>query len=245
MTYVLPDKSLLEERSSDLEDNNKYYSLSKLTFKKDLNKKLLFPIGLNSEDKYYIDLENKSSILILGETGSGKSVLLNSIIISMLLKNTPDELKFLFIDPREVELSCYNDIPHMIKPVIDSKEVALFELENIQKELEDRQDLFMDAKARNIEEYNAKSEEKLPHIVIAIDEAAELLEDKDFEKIMFEIVNDGYRYGIHTIMATSSHLKEKLSLFFIRAFNYVITYDLANKEQADYIKINEADLLAV
>jgi S-DNA-T family DNA segregation ATPase FtsK/SpoIIIE len=245
MSYILPDKSLLEEKSSDLEDNTNYYSLSKLTYKKDLNKKLLFPIGLNSEDKYFIDLEKKSSILILGETGSGKTVLLNSIIISMLLKNTPDELKFLFIDPRGVELSPYNNIPHMIKPTINNKEEALFELENIKKELENRQDLLLDAKARNIGEYNELSPNKIPHIVIAIDEAAELMEDKGFEKMMFEIINDGYRYGIHTIMATSSSLKERLSLFFIRAFNYVITYDLADKEQALYVKINEADLLTV
>ena len=72
-----------------------------------------------------------------------------------------------------------------------------------------------------------------------------IIGDKNFEDIMLEMITEGYRYGIHIIMATSSNLRNKLSTFFIRAFNYVLTFDLASKEQSDYIKINEADLLTV
>ena len=245
MSYVLPNKSLLEETSPEINEDSKYYNLSRITFKKDLDNKLLFPVGLNSEDKYFIDLEHRSSMLILGETGSGKSVFLNSIIISLLLKNNPDELKFLFIDPRGAELGLYNEIPHMLKPVIRTKEQALYELKSIAKELKKRQELFVENDVSNIGDYNDRWDKALPHIIIIIDEASGIIGEKNFEDIMLEMITEGYRYGIHIIMATSSNLRNKLSTFFIRAFNYVLTFDLASKEQSDYIKINEADLLTV
>lgn len=245
MAYILPDKSLLEEKSPDIEDIEKYYSLSKITFKKDLDSKLLFPVGLNTEDKYYIDFENRSSLLITGETGSGKSVFINSIIVSLLLKNTPDELKFLFIDPRGAELGIYNGIPHLLKPVIRTKQQALYELESLAKELKKRQDMFVENDVSNIGDYNDRWDKPLPHIIAVIDEAANIIDDNDFERTIFEMITDGYRYGIHIIMATSSYLRNRLTSFFIRSFNYVITFDLAMQEQADFVKIDGADLLTV
>ena len=245
MGYILPNKDLLEERSSLLDEDKKYYSLSKLTFKKDLDKKLLFPIGINSEDKYYVDLEEKTSMLILGETGSGKSNLLNTIVISYLLKNTPDELKFIFVDPRGVEFNAYNTIPHLLKPVITDTNRSIEELKEIKKEMYKRRDLFVDNMVKTISVYNEMFEDKIPHIVVIIDEFSDLLNYKNFEHDFLELITDGYRYGIHIIMTTNANLKNKLSTFFITAFNYVVTYDLALKEQADYIKIDEADLLTI
>ena len=245
MSYKLPDKSLLEERSSELSDDSKYYNLSKITYKKDLDNKLLFPVGINPDDKYYIDLEHKSGLLILGETGSGKSVFINSIIISLLLKNTPEDLKFLFIDPRGAELGLYNGIPHLLKNVIRTREQALYELEKLSDEIDKRQKMFVEAGVKWINNYNERCEKKLPHIIVVIDEATDIISNKHFEDIILQPITDGYRYGIHIIMATNSSLKEKLSTFLIRAFDYVLTFDLASKEQADYIKINEADLLTV
>lgn len=245
MSYVLPDKSLLEERSPEIDDNKKYYNLSKITFKKDLDNKLLFPVGVNPDDKYYIDMQNRSSMLILGETGSGKSIFINSIIISLLLKNTPDELKLLFIDPRGAELGLYSGIPHLLKPVVRTKEQSLFELKKLLKELKNRENKLIEKNVKNIGDYNEISDDKMPHIVAIIDEAANIIADKNFEDIMIELLTVGYRCGIHVIISTNSYLRDQLSKFIINAFDYVLTFDLAMQEQADYISINEADLLTV
>ena len=225
MAYKLPDKSLLEEKSPELDDK-RYYNLGKITFKKDLDNKLLFPIGLNTEDKYYIDLSEKSSMLIIGETGSGKSIFLNSIIISLLLKNNPDELKILF------------------KP-ISSKADSLWELDKIKKELNRRRELFINSDVKNINSYNDIVEEKLPRIIVIVDEAIDIIEDKDFEDNLLELITDGSRYGIHMIIATSSYLRKRLSTFFLRSFNYILSFDLASPELADYVKISGADLLTI
>lgn len=244
MAYKLPDKTLLEETNPEL-DNKKYYSLAKITFKKDLDNKLLFPIGQNSDDKYYVDLEEKSSMLIIGETGSGKSVYLHSIIISLLLKNTPNELKFVFIDPRGVEFKVYENIPHLLTKPISSKADSLWELDKIKKELDKRRELFIASEVKNIKSYNEKVEDKLPRIMVMVDEAIDIIEDKDFEDNLLELITDGSRYGIHIIIATSSYLRKRLSTFFLRSFNYILSFDLASPELADYVKISGADLLTV
>ena len=245
MKYKLPDKSLLEEKSAEIIDNKYYYNLSKLIFKKDLDKKLLFPVGINSEDKYFIDLKEKSSMFITGETGSGKSMFLNSIIISLLLKNTPDELMFLFVDPRKVELLPYEKLPHTLSDIASSKEEGLGLIKSLKKELEKRQSLFLQNNVKTIDDFNEITNNKLPHIIMIIDEATDLIKDKHFEDKLIEIINDGYRYGIHIIISTSSYLKDDLSKFFLNSMNYIVTFDLATKENADYIKIKEADLLTV
>ena len=119
--YVMPSKDLLIKNSErdDLED--RYYRLSKLLFKKDLNEKLLVPIGIDDKkEKCFVDLSEISTMLIGGETGSGKSVLIDSIIVSLLLKNTPDNLKFVFIDPKKIELFEYDGIPHIIDSYFDT-----------------------------------------------------------------------------------------------------------------------------
>ena len=244
MAYKLPDKSLLEEKSPELDDK-RYYNLGKITFKKDLDNKLLFPIGLNTEDKYYIDLSEKSSMLIIGETGSGKSIFLNSIIISLLLKNNPDELKILFIDPRGVEFKPYENIPHLLAKPISSKADSLWELDKIKKELNRRRELFINSDVKNINSYNDIVEEKLPRIIVIVDEAIDIIEDKDFEDNLLELITDGSRYGIHMIIATSSYLRKRLSTFFLRSFNYILSFDLASPELADYVKISGADLLTI
>ena len=108
MNYIYPNKQILEKRSSELGNAERYYSLSKMIFERDFKEKLLFPLGIDNEkEKYYINLIDKSGLFISGETGSGKSIFLNDIVISLLLKNSPEELQLVFVDPRNVEFNNY------------------------------------------------------------------------------------------------------------------------------------------
>ncbi len=246
MSYILPNKDLLEKNSKEIEGEDRYYNLSKLVYKKDNEKKLLFPIGIDKEhEKYYIDFEEKTSILIEGETGSGKSVFLNSIIISLLLKNTPEELQFVFIDPRNIELSLYNEIPHLYKETASSVYESLDAIKYIIDIINERKDLFSKQKVKNIHDYNEKADDKLPQVLLVVDEAADLLNIKETEDFIYSIIPDGYRYGIHIIIATNSYIKNVFNPKMIEQFDYIITFDLATEEQATLIKINGSNLLTV
>ena len=246
MEYKLPDKSLLEKHSLELGNDKKYYNLSKLIYQRDFNNKLVFPIGIDNEkEKYYIDLEDKSGLLIAGETGSGKSIFLNSIIVSLLLKNTPEELQFIFIDPRNVELSLYNGIPHMLSDVISDKDKSITALKNIISMMEERVELFVANGAKNIQMYNESNEKKLPQVLVVIDEGIDVLDDDETKDLINEILCNGYKLGIHLMLATNSHFKSNFDMKTIKAFNYIVTFDLVSEEQANYIKIDGSNLLSV
>lgn len=246
MEYILPDKSLLEKHSKELEKNKKYYNLSKLIHKKYSSDKLIFPIGIDKEkEEYYIDLYNKSGILIAGETGSGKSIFLNSIIISLLLKNNPSELKFVFIDPRNVELSAYNDLPHMLADTVFKKEDSISALEYVSYIMEGRRECFNKNNTKNIIDYNNSNIEKMPQIILVIDEAIDILTCEDTKIILKRILSDGNKFGIHILMATNSYFKTVFDMETINMFNCIITFDLASEEQADFIKIKKSNLLSI
>lgn len=235
MNYELPSKDLLEKRSKELISND-LYNLSKITFKKDLKDNLIIPIGIdNNKEKYYIDLNDKSAILIVGETGSGKSTFIHSMIISLLMKNTPNDIDFLLIDYRNIEFNCYYKLPNLLIPSIK-------EIEHI---FEERTRLFIDNKVKNINSYNELNKDKLKHIFIFIDEHITFFENTENMKIINEILTQGYKYGIHLILSTSSYLKDNLNKDLINKFNMIISFDLASKEQANYININNADLLKI
>ena len=113
MEYVLPDKKLLEKRSDEIKGIKEYYNLSKLVYHKDFRDKLVLIICIDDKnEKNYIDFNLKSGMLVSGETGSGKSIFLNSVIISLLLKITLDDLQFIFIDSRYLEFKTYEGILH-------------------------------------------------------------------------------------------------------------------------------------
>lgn len=237
----LPSKDLLEKNKL----NEKFYNLSKLTYKKDLDNKLLFPIGIDSnKEKYFMDLKDISGLLIVGETGSGKSNFLNSIIISLLLKNTEEDLRFIFVDPRNVEFNNYNVLPHLIANIYDTNKFFI-ECDNIIREMERRRDLFASKLIKNISDYNNKNENKLNHIILVIDEASEMLINKDIIDKLNIILTDGYKFGIHILLSTSSYLKNNVNKMFINRFKYTFSFDLANKDQADFLGIEDANLLSV
>lgn len=243
--YIFPSKDLLNDEIKNKEDD-RYYPLSKVLLKKELNDKLIIPIGvMDKKEKYYLDLKEATGLFICGETGSGKSVFIDSIITTLLLKNSSEELNFLFIDPNRVELNEYDGIPHLLKNTIFDAKIAVEELNNILSIMNYRRCLFVDSKVTNINSYNDNSEEKLPHIIIVIDESSDIMRINDSLDILEKILDEGYRFGIHLILATSSYLKNDFSKEFISLFTYVLSFDLSGSDQAEFINLRNSNWLKV
>jgi S-DNA-T family DNA segregation ATPase FtsK/SpoIIIE len=153
------------------------------------------------------DLTKMPHLLVAGQTASGKSVGMNGFLISMLYKFSPTELKMIMVDPKRVELSVYNGIPHLLTPVITNPEKALNALKWAVAEMLRRYDLATQVNARNLKEYNSKvsKQEKLPYIVIVIDELADLMmsgQKKEVEGSIARIAQMARAVGMHLIVAT-------------------------------------------
>lgn len=160
------------------------------------------------------DLSKMPHLLVAGSTGSGKSVAVNGIIASILMKARPDQVKFMMVDPKMVELSVYNDIPHLLIPVVTNPRKASKALQKVVDEMENRYELFAKVGVRNIagfnakvEEFNAQSEYKqipLPFIVVIVDELADLMmvASKEVEDAIIRLGQKARAAGIHMILAT-------------------------------------------
>lgn len=174
------------------------------------NKKLEIPIALWKDVSGNVvvwDLTKMPHILVAWQTGSGKSVWMNWFLVSMLYKFSPSELKMIMVDPKRVELSIYNWIPHLLTPVITNPEKALNALKWCVAEMLRRYDLAMKVNARNLKEYNSKvtKNEKLPYIVMVVDELADLMmswSKKDVEQAIARIAQMARAVWIHLIVAT-------------------------------------------
>ncbi|MFA6082358.1 MAG: DNA translocase FtsK 4TM domain-containing protein [Patescibacteria group bacterium] len=169
--------------------------------------KLTIPLGRDvAGTPMVIDLEKMPHLLIAGATGSGKSVAINSIIISYIMNNAPADLRLLLVDPKRVELTGYNGIPHLSTPVITEPEKTVNALKWAVSEMENRYRLFADLGARNLAAYNEKPGPlgKLPHIVIIIDELADLMavSANDVESSIVRLAQMARAIGIHLIVAT-------------------------------------------
>ena len=183
--------------------------------KTDASKLLEIPLGkaVNGSVRSF-DLAKMPHLLVAGSTGSGKSVAVNGIIASILMKARPDEVKFMMVDPKMVELSIYNDIPHLLIPVVTNPRKASRALQKVVDEMENRYELFSKVGARNIAgynakvaEYNAQSEYKqvpLPLIVVIVDELADLMmvASKEVEDAIIRLGQKARAAGIHMILAT-------------------------------------------
>ena len=181
------------------------------------DKKLLeIPLGkaVNGSVRTF-DLAKTPHLLVAGSTGSGKSVAVNGIIASILMKARPDEVKFMMVDPKMVELSVYNDIPHLLIPVVTNPRKASRALQKVVDEMENRYELFSKIGARNIAGYNAKVAEynasqpeykqiPLPLIVVIVDELADLMmvASKEVEDAIIRLGQKARAAGIHMILAT-------------------------------------------
>ena len=176
---------------------------------KDSSSPLTIALGKDIVGKPFVtDLKKLPHLLIAGTTGSGKSVGINAMILSLLYKNSPDQLRLLMIDPKMLEFSIYNDIPHLLTPVITKPKQAIVALNNMVSEMERRYELMAESRTKNIENYNVKVDkeggEHFPYIVVIIDELADLMmtSGKDVEVSIARLAQKSRACGIHLIVAT-------------------------------------------
>ena len=170
---------------------------------------LTIAMGKDIVGKPFItDLKKLPHLLIAGTTGSGKSVGINAMLLSLLYRNDPDQLKLMLVDPKMLEFSIYNDIPHLLTPVIIEPKKAIAALANMVHEMERRYKLMAENKVKNIDNYNEKMSknggEKMPFIVIVIDELADLMMNggKEVEYSIARLAQMARASGIHLVVAT-------------------------------------------
>ncbi len=166
---------------------------------------LTVPLGKDvTGSSWCVALEKMPHMLVAGATGSGKSVALNTMIISWLYQNGPDELKLILVDPKRVELTSYAGIPHLLVPPITNVDDTVNALKWTVREMERRLDLLSKQGARNIEQYNAKVEERMPKLVVVIDELADLMSTngREVEANIVRIAQMSRAVGIHLVLAT-------------------------------------------
>lgn len=174
---------------------------------------LAFAVGKDISGKAVIaNLAKMPHLLIAGTTGSGKSVMTNTLISSLLYRNSPSDMKLIIVDPKQVEMAQYQDIPHLLTPIITQTDKALSAMKWSVGEMERRYTLMAKEKVKNIADYNAKmaknndpeKEGKMPYIVIVIDEMADLMmmAGKDLEMLIVRIAQKGRAAGIHLVLAT-------------------------------------------
>jgi len=167
--------------------------------------KLPIALGKNISGKPVVgDLASMPHLLIAGTTGSGKSVCINTIILSLLYRHTPDKCKFILIDPKMLELSTYEGIPHLLCPVITEAKKAASVLGWVVKEMESRYRLMTKEGVRNIDGYNTKHKLPMPYIVVVVDEMSDLMlvAGKEIENYIQKLSQMARAAGIHIIMAT-------------------------------------------
>ena len=178
--------------------------LNNVDFKK---KEIKLPIALGkniSGTSIVSDLASMPHLLIAGTTGSGKSVCINTIILSLLYRHTPDKCKFILIDPKMLELSTYEGVPHLLCPVITEAKKAASVLGWVVKEMESRYRLMTKEGVRNIDGYNSKHKLPMPYIVVVVDEMSDLMlvAGKEIENYIQKLSQMARAAGIHIIMAT-------------------------------------------
>ena len=203
------------------------------------------------------ELDKMPHLLIAGATGTGKSVALNAMICSLLYKSNPDEVKLIMVDPKRIELSTYDGIPHLITPVVTNVKKATNALFWAVREMERRYELLSEKKARNIKQYNNKIEkekkpaageapEKLPFIVIIIDELADLMivASRDVEVALTRLAQMARAAGIHLILATQRPSVDVLTGIIKANFPTRLTFQVSSKtDSRTIIDMNGAENL--
>ena len=173
---------------------------------KNSKSKITVPLGLDVSGKIRVaDIAKMPHILIAGQTGSGKSVCINSWISSILFRSSPDEVKFIMVDPKRVELTPYNGIPHLLTPVITDPEKVISSLKWAVSEMENRYKMFTEVGAKNIEGYNNMAGfQSIPYIMIVIDELAEIMlfSPSEVEENICRLAQMARAVGIHLIVST-------------------------------------------
>jgi len=207
-------------------ENRDRYSVSFKGLFKGIPANLKLPMILG-EDTYgtpvYQDLAAMPHLLVAGQTGSGKSVFLNTLIATLICKRTPEEVRFLIVDPKQVEFAAYSEIPHIYEKdgetlqIASDPEQARYLLNVAVEEMERRFSLMMDAKVKKIDDYNAVAKEKLPYIVFIVDEFSDLMlmgtrdQKKDVETKVVRLAQKARAVGIHMVLSTQKPLASVVS----------------------------------
>ncbi|MCX7991161.1 MAG: DNA translocase FtsK 4TM domain-containing protein [Proteobacteria bacterium] len=228
------------------------------------NKYLKIPLCIGKDttgNPFIADLTKMPHLLIAGSTGSGKSVCINAMILSILFKLKPDEAKFIMIDPKMLELSLYQDIPHLAYPVVTTPEEASKVLKWAIREMDQRYELMAGNAVRNIEQYNAKLDErgqkslfsqedterkKLPYIIIIIDELADLMmvSAKEVENYITRLAQKARAAGIHLIVATQRPSVDVITGLIKANFPARIAFKVASKvDSRTILDVNGAESL--
>ncbi len=199
-----------------------------------LKKKWVLPLALGKDimgEPYITDLAKMPHLLIAGATGAGKSVGLNSMICSLLYKHTPTDLRMLMIDPKRIELSLYDGIPHLLHPVVSDAKEATRALRWAVLEMERRYQLLEEAKARNVASYNKNAEEPIPLLVIIIDELADLMmvSSKEVEGAIARLAQMARAAAIHLIIATQRPSVDVLTGLIKANFPARISFKVSSK----------------
>lgn len=194
----VPNKSVAIVSLKDLLSSSEF---------KNRKSNLSIPLGKTvSGEPFITSLDDMPHLLIAGATGSGKSIAINSMIISLMYQNQPSELKFILIDPKKVELSLYRDIPYLLTPVITENKKTVGALKWAVNEMERRYTILSHKGLRHISEYNeiVDEDEKLPYIIVIIDELAELMTvmANEVENLIVRIAQKARAVGIHLVVAT-------------------------------------------
>ncbi len=215
-------------------------------YDRDLQKKLLIGLGQNFEGYYLKELSELNNLLVCGATGSGKSICINSILASILMRTRPEEVNLILIDPKKIELSIYNGVPHLITPVVTSPEKAKAVLQKIVQEMEKRYDTFWHSGVKNIESYNNYLEKEnefkldkekikpMPNIVVIIEEAFDIISaySEEVEASLTQILQMGRTVGIYPIVVTQQPIKKVMSPKLKDLFSTKICFDLTNENES-------------
>ena len=194
--------------------------------------KLSIALGLDVVGNAVIgDLARMPHLLIAGATGAGKSVAINTIIASILYNATPDEVRFLMVDPKRIELSGYEGIPHLLHPVVVEPKMASRALQWAVREMERRYRLLEEAKVKGFDSYNENAKEKLPYIVVIVDELADLMmiASKDVEGSIARLAQMARAAGIHLILATQRPSVDVLTGLIKANFPTRISFKVSSK----------------
>ena len=209
--------------------------------------KLAMALGKDISGRAVVtDLGDMPHLLIAGTTGSGKTVCVNSLIMSMIYNATPEELKFLMVDPKMVELAIYNGLPHLLCPVVTDAKKVSGALGWVVGEMEARYKMLAKITVRNIQAFNQKSEEKLPYIVVIIDELADLMmiAQEDIENAITRLAQLSRAVGIHMILATQRPSVDVVTGVIKANFPARISFKVASKvDSRTVLDMNGADKL--
>ena len=209
----------------EVENRDRYTVHFKQLFK-GIPQSMQLPVILG-EDTYgtpaYVDLAAMPHLLVAGQTGSGKSVFLNTLIATLICRRTPEEVRFLIVDPKQVEFAAYSEIPHLYEEngdtlqIASDPEEARYLLNVAVTEMERRFGLMMETRVKKLDDYNATAKEKLPYIVFIVDEFSDLMlmgtrdQKKDVENKIVRLAQKARAVGIHMVLATQKPLASVMS----------------------------------